>query len=1045
MPFEPKKITKENILNAVKRIETEHLQLNPSTGFDVKISGKLYPPKEVMRYAHEEMNGEHIWRETGGEPTNKFLSGLGFEIIKKKDLPISMQGYSWVAAHKKIAEWLKGFESKQVELISVLKEVGATIFNDRDENGNVIDLEEIDPFTFFCYIYKHGNAKNLNVLQELCKKLKLDPIPVDINGMPTTNPQKVWMFPYKELRINSEIERLWNLFRSAMNTTISDDQFADVLRINGVGKIKLTEALFTIRPEDFLPINKQTEPYLSEIFKIATKFNTYSEYLGILEEVRARTDDAFYKISHDAFVWNRARNKISYWLFQCNPDMFDIESSLRDDILDDWNVAAHKEEIKQGDKVIIWVSGKNAGCYALAEVKSDPEIVSKSSSEQLWKTERSLPLKVKIEITHNAVDVPILRDKVKSSPDLADLSIGLQGTNFSATEKQYNTIRELIEESLDNELGAEKDLIDVLKSIGFTDSTNYFDAMDKIIQSLVLSKEDGRIAFTDRSATRLNFNIGNRYCLSRFVREGFQWGYIRSSDSKLPSGAKLTMTYRNPQNAEFYECKDFKVVSQELNEIISACSGELSRINKSALSKKDSTPFRAAAFDKTYRKNIFSKAFGDVKTSNMNLTLNTILYGPPGTGKTYRLKNEFFERFTDRQSTETKEEYYAALIKDLSWWEIIGAIMIDLKSARVQNIFEHPLLATKIATSENKTPKNTIWSLLQLHTKQDCPNVSFEKRVQPQFFWKDEDGNWTIDEAIVKDETPEFYDIITKYKNYKPQTKTEKRYIFTTFHQSFSYEDFIEGIKPQLVRTEEGAESRDIAYHIEDGIFKEISEKAKNNPDKDYAIFIDEINRGNIANIFGELITLIEDDKRLGASNEMTAILPYSKKEFGVPRNLYVIGTMNTADRSVEALDTALRRRFSFIEMRPDPTKLEGVTDEIALDKLLSAINLRIEKLLDRDYCIGHSYFMSIQNSKNPLPELKIIFQNKVLPLLQEYFYGDWGKIMLVIGKEFISKEPHSAGFLGLNEDFEEFDEKPVLRFIDSSEWTMDSFRSIYE
>ena len=121
----------------------------------------------------------------------------------------------------------------------------------------------------------------------------------------------------------------------------------------------------------------------------------------------------------------------------------------------------------------------------------------------------------------------------------------------------------------------------------------------------------------------------------------------------------------------------------------------------------------------------------------MELPLNTIIYGPPGTGKTYRLKNEFFEKFTDEQSTQTKEAFCENLIQDTSWWQIISIVMLDLKKAKVQEIFDHPLLQAKIRISENKTPKNTIWSWLQRHTKDDCPNVNFKKRGNPQFFEKD--------------------------------------------------------------------------------------------------------------------------------------------------------------------------------------------------------------------------------------------------------------------------------------------------------------------
>ncbi|HBD9177177.1 TPA: AAA family ATPase, partial [Campylobacter jejuni] len=350
----------------------------------------------------------------------------------------------------------------------------------------------------------------------------------------------------------------------------------------------------------------------------------------------------------------------------------------------------------------------------------------------------------------------------------------------------------------------------------------------------------------------------------------------------------------------------------------------------------------------------------------------------------------------------------------------------------------------------------------------------------------------TIDRAleiILKEEKiqiPSEDDRINRKKLFDEYVKNGQ-IVFTTFHQSYGYEEFIEGIKPRIDSEEN---SKEIKYEIKDGIFKELCEKAlenrdsiknfnfyidklkekakidDNNPEKyfelpntkysiqyrngktfrikfddmsknhkdypvsidnieklyktsnideiynsvyvrailnylksqgledykekdektnlPYIIIIDEINRGNVSKIFGELITLIEPSKRIGEKEELKVILPYSKKEFGVPKNVYIIGTMNTADRSITSLDTALRRRFEFIEMMPDVSKLSMDCEGINLQELLKAINTRIEYLLDREKTIGHAFFIGVEN----LNDLKSIFQNKIIPLLQEYFYN---------------------------------------------------------
>ncbi|MDC6350460.1 AAA family ATPase [Zeaxanthinibacter sp. PT1] len=199
---------------------------------------------------------------------------------------------------------------------------------------------------------------------------------------------------------------------------------------------------------------------------------------------------------------------------------------------------------------------------------------------------------------------------------------------------------------------------------------------------------------------------------------------------------------------------------------------------------------------------------------------------------------------------------------------------------------------------------------------------------------------------------------------------------------------------------------------------KERNEHVPSN--QNHILVIDEINRGNVSAIFGELITLIEEDKRSGAVEEVSVTLPYSRESFSIPKNLYIIGTMNTADRSVEALDTALRRRFSFKEKMPNPNLLKGkVIGSLDLSTVLETINQRIEQLIDRDHTIGHSYFFKVQNTT----DLAHVFNDKVVPLLQEYFYGDYGKIGLVLGKAFVTKSNGSkVSFADFDYDTIDFD-----------------------
>lgn len=263
---------------------------------------------------------------------------------------------------------------------------------------------------------------------------------------------------------------------------------------------------------------------------------------------------------------------------------------------------------------------------------------------------------------------------------------------------------------------------------------------------------------------------------------------------------------------------------------------------------------------------------------------------------------------------------------------------------------------------------------------------------------------------------------------------------FVTFHQSYGYEEFVEGIKPSV-------KNGTVIYETKNGVFKNLCKKALEGKDKPYILIIDEINRGNIAKILGELITLIEPSKRIGKSEGLQLALPYSGESFGVPRNLYIIGTMNTADRSIALLDTALRRRFEFVEMMPDSEylkdkKISDSRNTIELDRLLESMNNRIEFLLDREHTIGHSYFMGVES----IEDLCKVFKNKIIPLLQEYFYDDYAKIIAVLNDNGMIKEKNKSQFSDLFDGkFSELDsEKVVYEIIESSKWRAWQFEKIY-
>ena len=517
---------------------------------------------------------------------------------------------------------------------------------------------------------------------------------------------------------------------------------------------------------------------------------------------------------------------------------------------------------------------------------------------------------------------------------------------------------------------------------------------------------------------------------------------------------------------------------------------------KSGKTKKDFADYNSAV--KKYIE--FKKGKGETMptTSNeiqkkqANFPLNQILYGPPGTGKTYKLSkimDKFTQNLNVKSSDDTDALYEMLKIENYTWYQVAAAILYDAAISNINGgwlklnngIANHTLFKLKSIKSGSKTPTQTISSDLLFHTKIDCEYVKTQERRVPFIFEKNEKSEWHVDAKILNDECPEAIELYEKYKNIKEQkvgtSYTKENFKFITFHQSYGYEEFVEGIKPVF---DSENEDGDITYEISKGIFYQCCENAlllsgykgklrdfcnlpkderqkffNDSTPKD-AIFIDEINRGNISKIFGEIITLIEPSKRLGADDEIMVELPYSKEKFGVPSNLYIIGTMNTADRSIALMDTALRRRFEFVEMMPQPELLKDIKiikngdgADIKLNEMLKTINDRIEYLYDRDHTIGHAYFMSLKDGAD-IEKLASIFKNKILPLLQEYFYDDWEKIRLVLGDnqknedcQFITKEERKASDL-FGKSIDDIEDKMLYKINKTAFDNPQSYLKIY-
>lgn len=398
------------------------------------------------------------------------------------------------------------------------------------------------------------------------------------------------------------------------------------------------------------------------------------------------------------------------------------------------------------------------------------------------------------------------------------------------------------------------------------------------------------------------------------------------------------------------------------------------------------------------RKGYFPVDYGFQKSSSENsepqsrvengkiLAKNIIFYGPPGTGKTHAFENKITElKESDQRKTKPKQLTWLDAIIEVFKGHPEGLSVSELMS-------ESPIKEKARQIKNEKIYRNVLWGILQAHTVWECENVKSSNRIGDLIFEKSADSVWNL--------TEEARQTLRRRKNKNSEPEDPKRrYEFVTFHQSYSYEDFVEGIRPVLDKKK----SSSISYELKDGIFKELCLRAQDDPENEYVIFIDEINRGNISKIFGELITLIELDKRKNIYSdeecEWEVRLPYSRELFSVPSNVSIYATMNTADHSLTRIDAALRRRFDFQYFPPQAKLLTNTisfgNSKVPLSNFLLKINSEITTFMgDSDHCVGHGYFWNVESKEDFLQVIK----EKIHPLLQSYFFDEPEKLKEILG-----------------------------------------------
>lgn len=895
MAFEPKKITRENVLAAVERIIQENIKLQHSTRWNVIIDGKPYPPKEIMRYAHKEMNGEKLWEYSGGESTNKWLENLGFQVVEK------MKGNDPVL--KIIEQYKKAIQASSDPHDELYKWQLFKRFQGRPDTDAPDFTAEMSSIDFKNLVYPLA----IGVIQHLAKER-----PEELRN--------------EFIHLFDENIHLMDRIRSFSDKTLAIYRDIDPENMHSHHQDERTIATYlTYHDPDRYTLYKDSfyQKYCRLIGeKPKRKGDKYLHYLSLIDEF---IDD--YVLEDDELI-TMAQNFLTEDCFSDN-----AHKLLAQDIL--YTTLDRQIGLSRN----YWRIGTSADDENYWEVMKQNRYVSIG-----W-------------------------------PNIGDLSVG----NIQTKE----AIGQLLMEK------------------GYYQPTN----------KNMASRKAGEI-----------------FSFLQEIREG-DIVVVQNGRNVLGIGEVVgEYIYEGSETFPHYRPVEWKILEPDFK-------------NEEGL---QTTVWRIKQPDIIQKINDLLQSNQHNKT--MDKPLNIILFGPPGTGKTYNTVNRALEicgidiKNLDRLEVKSLFEQkvkdgrivFTTFHQSMTYEDFVEGIkpMEPVKEGdpvvyRIEEgIFRRLCIEAAFSLAKQRESETTE-RVLDFSEAFDRFVQEMEDRLSSEepVFLKTKNGGKVLVEGISQQGS-----ILIKHPgkdNIYPVTKQR----LSRLHTAFSDLSKVHNIDQQFREVIGGSNSTvnwavlsAIREMLPDPLHqnkleriytweekKDVVERLTQEDYKDkngepFVLIIDEINRGNVSQIFGELITLVEEDKRLGNAESIQVMLPYSKESFGVPPNVHILGTMNTADRSVEALDTALRRRFCFVEMPPkyDLIKTEsemsrGIVQGIDLALLLKTINQRIEKLLDKDHMIGHSYFLKIGS----IEALKDAFHHKIIPLLQEYFYGDYGKIGLILGEDF--------------------------------------------
>jgi len=1012
MPDLAKQFTKKEIETALDYILENEIELISSTKHNLIYKDHLFPPKEVVRWAAKLKNDRDYsnYRLSGGENTNKPLRELGFEIVQKDNLNSNDQ-----TVNQKIISQYKARIKERGNKDELYK------FQLIHDFQTKWDIDAVD----FSKMFLSIDFKNLIYHQIALTSLR---------SIATRDPEFLrekirFLFNEEEGLLNrisifcSDLNSLYLSWNPTLQGGIDERTVATLLTLNDPSKYTFYKWTFYNEWCKVLGIKvaKTGESYFDYLEKVDDLIYNYiiddHELLAIhesyLNDIHFKDKDYFilaqdiiYQVLEKSKNKNVSENK-NYWLYQPGEDARFWEEFYEHSIIGlGWDYL--------GD---------------LGQYVSKNEI-----ADQLRKLEKSSSSK-KNDATANwdfyktmqVGDIVIVK---KGRRKLLGFGEVISDYNYDTNRSEYTSVRKM-------------------KWIKKGEWTVSFDLVLKTLTDI--TKYDSEVS---KGQKYFEFLLSIMNTEQNYKEQFRNWLVNKTSDTSNRVGSYMRAIEILDElvSLKIFEMNDLKFLGDLYQDLIKEQRKEDGKYYYEKSPSYGNNGYFSAAI-REYM-DFHKELLNIMNTSEHNLvSLNQILYGPPGTGKTYNtinkavaIANPTFDLNQDR--AVVKAEYhrlvdsgqivFTTFHQSMSYEDFVEGIkpIIDEDGDgnkqvvyEVQDgIFKQIVEASKkikIVTNEKQEiySFDDAWNELIEHVRQEVYDAMNEFSLEiltPNKSLKvieiTDKGNLRI--------KPESVDSLTYTVSY---ARTKK------LHEAFPDLAVVSNIDKEF-RSVIGGSNSTAYWAVLNYINKKIVENNSAStstielPKETHVLIIDEINRGNVSAIFGELITLIEDTKREGSDEALQVTLPYSKQKFSVPANLYIIGTMNTADRSVEALDTALRRRFVFEEMSPIPELLKQDLYGLAASAILQRINQRIEKLIDRDHCIGHAYFIG----KNESTIIDSFYKN-IIPLLQEYFFGDYGKIGLVLGKGFVRlKKEEGNVFADFDYDYvDDLANKPIYEIID--------------